>query len=94
MIGLAIGLLLAAAPSAATLDCPSPAQARALTTRYANRILSEIPVTEARACATQLGWRFRVVRRNDCSLPPPLERRRDRVNATVIEGKVIYVYVG
>ncbi len=89
MIGLTVALLLTAAS-----ECPDTTQARALTTRYANRILNEMQVDLARACAKKLGWRFRVVRRNDCSLPPPLERRQDRVNATVIDGKVIYVYVG
>ncbi len=94
MITLLFAALLNLAPAAPPGECPTPREARRLTTGYANRILVDRTVENARACAHQLGWRFRVVRRNDCHLPRTLDIRRDRVNATVVEGTVRYVYVG
>jgi len=75
-------------------DCPTRGDARALGTHYANRVLINRRVGDARQCATQLGWRFRVVVRDNNPLPCTLDRRRDRVNATVLEGRVVPVYVG
>jgi len=94
MINLLLVALLNVTPAAPHAECPTRSEARRLTTTYANRVLGERTVTEARACAQQLGWRFRVVRRNDCHLPRTLDLRQDRVNATVVEGTVHYVYVG
>jgi hypothetical protein len=64
------------------------------TTRFATRALVGLHVKDARTCAEHLGWKFRVVRRNDRSLPITLDRRKDRINATVYHGQVTYVYVG
>lgn len=94
MINLLLAALLNLAPAAPPGECPTRSEARRLTTTYANRVLGERTVTDARACAQQLGWKFRVTRRNDCHLPRTLDRQRNRVNATVIQDKVIYVYVG
>jgi len=94
MITLLLAALLNITPAAPPRECPPGSEARRLTTGYANRILGDRTVADARACAEQLGWKFRIVRRNDCTLPRTLDRRRDRVNATVVEGKVLYVYVG
>lgn len=94
MITLLLAALLNIAPATPPGKCPTPNEARRLTTEYANRILVDRTVENARACAHQLGWRFRVVRRNDCHLPRTLDLRQDRVNVTEIEGTVLYVYVG
>lgn len=94
MIAALAALLIATAPVTTREECPTPREARRLTTVYANRVLGDRTVADARACAQQLGWKFRVTRRNDCHLPRTLDKRRDRVNATVVEGKVLYVYVG
>jgi len=94
MIVALAALLIATAPATTSKGCPTPREARRLTTGYANRIFVDRTVADARACAAQLGWKFRIVRRNDCTLPRTLDRRRDRVNATVVEGRVLYVYVG
>jgi hypothetical protein len=64
------------------------------TTRLATRAFVGLNVKDARTCAEHLGWKFRVVRRNDRSLPRTLDRRRDRVNVTVYQGQVVGLYVG
>lgn len=94
MIVAPIFLLLSVIVPINVSDCPTRGDARSLGTRYANRVLINRRVEDARRCATQLGWRFRVVVRDNSPLPRTLDRRRDRVNATVLEGRVVYVYVG
>jgi hypothetical protein len=64
------------------------------TTRFANRSLVGLHVKDARACAEEFGWKFRVARRNGCTLPLSADRRTDRVNVTVYQGQVLYAYVG
>lgn len=75
-------------------DCPTSRESRLPTVRFANSVLVGRHVKDARSCATQLGWKFRVVRRDGCSRVITLDRRTDRVNVTVYQGQVIYVYVG
>lgn len=94
MINLLLAALLNLTPAVPPGECPTRNEARRLTTTYANRVLGKLPVTDARTCSQQLGWRFRVVRRNDCHLPRTLDRRLDRVNVTVYQGQVLYAYVG
>ena len=78
----------------ATPDCPHRGAARLPSSGYATRVLVDRTVRDARRCASQLGWKFRVVERNNSPLPGTKDRRLDRVNVSVLNGRVVDVSIG